>query len=70
MHTVKTSPAEAMGTHYVMLCVLVNKKGMMISFQNAVQVGEEKMIQIDSRRLIQVFLKFMSNVAAHLFFSM
>lgn len=43
---------------------------MMISFQNALQVGEEKMIQIDSRRLIQVFLKFMSNVAAHLFFSM
>lgn len=44
MHTVETSPAEAMGTHYVMLCVFVNKKGMMISFQNALQVGEEKMI--------------------------
>lgn len=70
MHTVKTSPAEVMGTHYVMLCVFVNKKCMMISFQNALQVGEEKMMQIDSRKLIQTFLKFVSNVAAHLFFSM
>lgn len=42
----------------------------MTSFQNALQVVKEKMIQTDSRKLIQVFLKFMSNAAAHLCLSM